>query len=299
MMDLLGDILYACYDFAHAGFDLEMVIADSINQRDTSARQMFTRAGKFWVMQEQCMLADPAIKACGVNDRVLFIETAPIDKEEALALIKDVELPIVLENIESTGKVLLKRGVSKQRVLARTHLVHNFTGSDELEQLSPRMIWRINWKELTDDSFYQIVRLLDLAYSGYIWDMEGLEEFSEAPQSQVLEQRLDLQLRMQMEQRPLLCLTQDLGQRIELQQNLSLLFAMVRELRQIDDEQTLAAYLVAYQERYGAIALQAFIVFNLASKVKRIMETQSGQPTTWKTARDTARKIARKHGVIS
>ncbi|MBU4453220.1 hypothetical protein KKH24_03085, partial [Patescibacteria group bacterium] len=221
-------------------------------------------------------------------------------KKEAFALINDNSLPIILENTEdSVGRVLLRRNGQRHQVLAKTSVARRLTGSEELEQLSPRMIWGINRKELSEDTFYQIARLLDLAYSGYIWDMEGLEEFSEAPQSQVLEQRLDLQLRMQMEQRPLLCLTQDLGQRIELQQNLSLLFAMVRELRQIDDEQTLAAYLVAYQERYGAIALQAFIVFNLASKVKRIMETQSGQPTTWKTARDTARKIARKHGVIS
>ncbi len=295
--DLLGECIWACYDFAASDFDPETRVRDEVQLKDIPAGEVFTKQGTQWIMNDDSLPADPAIKALAANKRVIMLETAPVDAGEVHGLIQDCELPIQAESIDSQGRVLWRVKKGSRRVVAYTDVHRKLAGPDEHKELAPRMIWRIPWKRLAEEAMQQIVHFMDLIYSAYAFSMKGLEGFSTAPQTQELRQTMELQMQLQIEQRPILCLQGRPETQMQLLPGLQMLMAFQRQLLALESEHELAQYLAAYEDKYGTTALNKMIIFCLAGQVKHAVEASGGQ-VSWKEARNKAWEIAREHGAV-
>lgn len=278
-LDLLGDLLVEMLRFLDSGFDKEIVLQDETTNSAVPAKEMFREIDGRWFMRPDSIPGDLSIKAIGIDQNGLYVESAPLDNDRAKDIIIDELLPVIFD----PGKRVFL-DVHKKQILASISEVKKVE-----KNLGPRCLWTVPLKEVVGVRRQSAVKLLDIFYSRGCFEAEDDNEMISAPVSQTQVQRLSLglQQRLAQEQRPLLSLSTGLnvsGQ-LELRTELLMLLSLERRIMSMGPEELLD-FVVDYVSEHGEDRTKNVLLFTLAGKIKRTMPD-----LTWKEARKLARKI--------
>lgn len=290
--DLLGEAVYAALNFALSGFNPELTFESSVVNRRVRCGDAFAQQNGRWFMTTDYLPGDVNIKAVGVDAEFIFVETSPLDVGEVTAVIRKHMLPVTWDR---RRRMILDS--STRRMIGRIE-DQNDLKVELPKELSGRCLWTIPWAKLEESRRREAIRLIDLVYTAGAYDQPTDDEAEEAAaptaQTQRLRLELGLQQRLQLEQRPMLALTQQMRiagiqtTRMELTQILGLQQSILRMG---------PAQLETFANRDltpegQARTLQIFL-FVLAGQVKRAM-ADTHPDMTWKQARRMARQLVEK-----
>ena len=283
-LDLLGVQLQLALAFRDSGFAPDLRLEDEVTHEALPAEDMFFQVGNRWYMRPESLPGHLGVKAIGADDDALYLETAPlrIDKIQGIAVERMMPFGYDAENSAfidlTTGRRLVFIGPAERPEVGGV-------------ELDPRCLWTFPFAALDDVRRRAVVELADAAFTADAYELPE-EEVSVGPvTSQAAVQRislkvqLNLQQRLQAEQRPVLSLGTEMRreqvQTLELRQ----ILAIDHAIRRMTNED-LVGFFAEYVAKHGEKQALRVAVFALAGKVKSAMPG-----ITWREARRLARKL--------
>lgn len=287
-LDLLGEQLVLAFRFQKSGFDPELTLEDEVTNETVPAKTLFFQSERRWFMRGESIPGHLGVKAIAVDADSLYLETAPLRPAAVEEAIVERMLPL---RIASEGQDTVIVDTTTEQILIR---IGEPTKPAEMEEeLGERCLWTIPTKDLSEVRRRAVIGIADLAFTIDAYDVAPLEVESSPVTSQAAAQRITLQLqvglqmRLQMEQRPILSLRtrmsdrQVMTGRTELQQ----VMALNQALACMAPEQ-IEQFFTRYVAEHGEKKALSVAVFVLAGKVKRVRPD-----LTWRAARRAARKL--------
>lgn len=293
-LDLLGGQLVLALQFMEAGFDTSKVLQDGVRSAELPAGDIFEKRGPRWFMRNDSLPGDLTVKAIGVDDGGVYLETALPDTEEVAEVIVKQMLPLAYRGGQivdtTTDRVLATVTYGPRRGDKRAR------SDKEFDRLAPRCLWTI---PRTDDPIRKTaaIRLADAIYSAGAFELEGLEDeaVSAGPVTSVamvqrmsMEMGLHLQQRLAIEQRPLLAL--EMAPRLEQRLEIRQLLALEHRILHMRPDQILE-YVAKDASPEGLRRALHVFHFVLAGQIKRGLKERDGRDISWKDARRLARQV--------
>ena len=277
-LDLFGEILTNCVEFARQDFSVGLVLHDGVQDEHLQAGRMFQpdEESRRWAMSQDSLPGDLAIKAVAVNKQRILLEIAPVDLERAREVLLDRGVPASIH----PAQICNAFGTPVARRMSE-HIGNAAQG------ISPRQLWAIPW---TRPQLCAIaIQVFDAIYTASACSIEGMEDAEgggSVATQQSMQMRMSIQLQLQQEQRPVLLLEgrTDLltVQRQELRGIMGL---QHRVLRMTPDElETWAANEAA--KPGGARKVYDAIVFAMAGRIRAVRPSFN-----WREARQHARRL--------
>src|SRR3989344_1395120 len=280
--DLFGHIVEAIYAFVDSNFGSREITWDAVNQEEVALADLFEKRATRWFVKEDHLPGMLELKAFAFDKTRLYLETSPIDRVAMAEGLASNELPLSLSDgcrtIRHAKYSSLDVSVSEQ---SRPEVKHD----DEKIVLGSRVLLSARFPTRGQDRD-EMARLFDLfVEKNEFLAPEELEvATAQAVAKPALGVTLDLQLRMAVEQRPVLALSHRVEGRLTLEQNLSMLLMTSRSLRTMSSEEGVRN-LRAVAELRGPQAVANTLVFALAGRVK-----EANPSLTWPAARALARR---------
>ncbi len=295
-LDHLGTQLLIARDFFNSGFTADVEVEDPIRNEKIRVSEMFVRPEaeeQPWLMAEASLPGVLAIKAVGISTDGVLLETAPLDVVRVNAILEERGLAFTFKK----GGFYSIRG-PKKCVISVSHpaevAVEQIEGEEQLT-VGPRCLWIMRLKDLTLVQQATIISLADAVYAENAFVEEEVEldasgSAGSVGQVRAMVQRLEqtFQLRLMLEQKPVLMMAQKMGMRGEMQQQLQVtqLFALQRQmLAAATDEQTVIRLFQEITAKLGQKRLMDAIIWTLAGKL-----VQANPKLTYKAARAVVRK---------
>ena len=285
-LDLLGELLFQALKFLDSGFDASLVLHDCVTHTDLPAGELFSESNGRWFMRADSVPGDLSLKSIGLDGDALYVETAPFDSKRTLELIYDKMMPLAFNHVS--------------RTFCDVHTGATLVTVSEPVKLEPelgeRCLWTMQLKGVSQIGRQVSVKMVDLLYSSDCFILEESGETLAFPTTQrmVQELSLNLQQRLQVEQRPMLSLkvsVQDRTEaRTELRTDLRLLFTMERRLVAMT-EQELLDFVLEYAAEHGEARVKNVLLFTIAGKIKKAMPDK----ISWRAARTLAKKMTQVH----
>lgn len=279
-LDLFGEILSNGVEFARQGFASDLMLHDGVQDEYFPAGEMFQtdESGRRWILSQDSLPGDLAIKAVAVDCRNLFLEISPVDLSAAGEALE--ERRIAAEFLPVQLRTTAGRRIAVRMSASEGNPEHG---------ISPRQLWAIPWKDRRQDCELAI-RAFDAVYTAGAYlsgelDMGATLPAASSPRPE-MQMRMSIQLQLQQEQRPVLLLEgrPDLlqVQRLELRGIMGLQNSV---LQMTPDELERWAH-GECQKPSGARKVYSVIVFTLAGRIRRV------QPSlNWREARTKARRL--------
>jgi hypothetical protein len=269
---LLGQQLLLALRFAEHGFDRDELFECRVTQNMIPGKELFRANGKRFFMAPDSLPGHLAIKAIALNAHDILLETSKIDAAEANEHLQTEGLPVVLkqDGAWKDGKPFIRFKFASGR---------GKHGAD-------RCLWVIPWSKSRAADRQLMLYVADLVYNADAYQTEGVDLPTEPVTSvqgvQKMELRLNLELqqRLDVEQRP------DLSLEMELRPEVML--AMVQRIKKMTPDELLAE---AMKDPSPA-GQRKFLNYIVCTLAEPVVKTNPGM--TYAEARKRIRRLIRK-----
>src|SRR3989344_5169002 len=153
--DFVGSQLMLAVSFRESGFDPNLQLEDTVtSQRSARASEIFSCQEGRWFMRGDSIPGHLAIKAIGVDENGLYIETSPLNAEKVHGIIQKLMLPFRYD---------AKKGMFSD-ITTRQPLIH-IGNTVKVPELGARCLWAISLKGIKPVRWKAVIRLARTHFS--------------------------------------------------------------------------------------------------------------------------------------
>lgn len=284
--DFLGSQLMLAVSFLESGFDPNLQLEDTVASQSTRASEVFSCQEERWFMRDESIPGHLAIKAIGVDENGLYIETSPLNAEKVQEVIQDLMLPFAYD----------AKGGTFSDTTTRQPLIR--IGSPvKVPELGARCLWTIPLKGIKPIRWKAVIRLADALFTADAYDVEPIEQETFGPivsepavKKMSMQLQISLHQRLEIEQRPILSLRQELRPQMlgEMRLELRKLLAIEQKILNMSPQE-LEEFVVRHAIEHGEERTRSILLFAIAGRIKAV-----AQELTWREARKISLKLVAK-----
>jgi len=273
---LLGQQLLNAVQFWRKKFDLDLRFIDPVTQDRATSGMLFKINGKKWVMRSESLPGQIGIKALGVDDINLYVETSQIVDADMADLLLNNQLDFRFDPVK---RIFMSKSNESFSVKLSTR-----------ERHQRRCLWSIPLSGIPESDIDQAVSLVDMVSIENAFENGESEGLSSSASPATMMLRLDTSIVqvLENEQVPELLIGVEtalhIEQSMQITQLLQLQFAI---MRMSGDE--LVAFVQRDTSEEGQKKALKVLHFVVTGKIKKAKKELS-----WKDARSLAWKLIRK-----